>query len=421
MTGAPVVVVGAGLAGLACARSLAAAQVPVVVLEASDGLGGRVRTDRHEGFLLDRGFQVLLTGYPECRRQLDYAALDLRPFYPGAIVRVEGRFHRVADPFRRPLDALRSLGSPVGSFADKLRVLGLRRRALAGTQSQLWQRPATSTLATLTGLGFSSAMIDRFFRPFLGGIFLGRDLATSSRLLDFVMRMLAVGDTAVPAAGMGAIAEQLASTLPDGTLRLRSEVVALANDGVVLASGERIDASAVVVATEGDVAARLLGLATPASPRSVSAVYFDAPASPVGEATVVLNGDAGLVNNLAVMSDVAPTYAPPGRALVVAAVLGANQNQVDAQAGGDVLAAQVQTELTRWYGEGVRAWRHLRTYAIRWAQPSQLADELEPVERPVRVGPGRFVAGDHVETATLHGALVSGRRAAEAVLAERSR
>ncbi len=168
-------------------------------------------------------------------------------------------------------------------------------------------------------------MIDRFFRPFLGGIFLGRDLATSSRLLDFVMRMLAVGDTAVPATGMGAIAEQLASALPDGTLRLRKLAAALADDGVQAASGERVGASAVVVATEGDVAARLFGLATPALPRSVSAVYFDAPASPVGEATLVLNGDAGLVNNLAVMSDVAPTYAPPGRAPVVAAVLGANQ------------------------------------------------------------------------------------------------
>ena len=411
-TGLPVVVVGAGLAGLACARALAAAGRRVRLLERGDGPGGRVRTDVVDGFRLDRGFQVLLTAYPEARIQLDYVALDLRRFYPGALVRAEGRFHRVADPFRQPLDALRSLGNPVGSLRDKLRVLSLRSRALEGTLAQLWRRPATTALQELVRQGFSPRMIERFFRPFLGGIFLSRDLDTSSRMLDFVMRMMAEGDTAVPARGMGAISEQLAATLPAGTLRLGAEVTAVAPDGVTLAGGERLPAAAVVVATGGDVAARLLGLPAPPPPRSTATLWFAASASPVGAPILVLDGEGdGPVNNLAVLSDVAPAYAPPGQALVAASVPGMPAAD-DAE-----LERQVRAQLVRWYGPAA-TWRLLRVDRIRWAQPAQSPADLEPVAKPARLAPGLFIAGDHRDTASIHGALASGRRAAEAALAD---
>src|SRR3954471_6552064 len=137
---APVIVVGAGLAGLACARQLARLGRRVEVLEASDGVGGRVRTDAVDGFLLDRGFQVLLTAYPTARAELDYGALRLRTFYPGALVRIAGSFHRVAHPLRRPADALRSFLGPVGGPADKLRVLALLRRARTGSIQRLFER-----------------------------------------------------------------------------------------------------------------------------------------------------------------------------------------------------------------------------------------------------------------------------------------
>src|SRR5215210_6304108 len=195
-TTAPVIVVGAGLAGLACARELVRAGRSVEILEASDGIGGRVRTDTVDGFLLDRGFQVLLTAYPEARGQLNYAALGLRLFYPGALIRYHGRFYRLADPFRRPADALGSLFNPIGSPADKLRILALRRRAAAGSIDRLFERPETSTMQALTRLDFSNAIIERFFQPFLGGIFLGRELSTTSRMLEFVIRMFAEGNAA---------------------------------------------------------------------------------------------------------------------------------------------------------------------------------------------------------------------------------
>jgi phytoene dehydrogenase-like protein len=200
-----VLVVGAGLAGLCCAERLADHGLAPLVLEAAEDVGGRVRTDEVEGCLLDRGFQVLLTAYPTAREVLDYQALHLQPFEPGALVRCGGRFHRVADPWRRPFAALQGVFGPIGSLSDKLRVAALRRRVLQGAVRDLFERPERTTMAALREAGFSTAMIDRFFRPFLGGVFLDTKLETSSRMFEFVFRMFASGDVAIPARGMQAI------------------------------------------------------------------------------------------------------------------------------------------------------------------------------------------------------------------------
>lgn len=196
---ADVIIIGAGLSGLACALALRQRGVEPLILEASDGIGGRVRTDRRDGFLLDRGFQVLQTWYPEARRVLDYEALDLRPFEPGALVRRDGRFHRVSDVWRRPARLPEMLFSPVGTAGDKLRMLALRRRALQGDLETLYEREETDTLSMLRGMGFSRRMIDSFFKPFFAGVFFEPDLQISSRAFDFVFRAFALGDTALPA------------------------------------------------------------------------------------------------------------------------------------------------------------------------------------------------------------------------------
>ncbi len=248
-----IIIIGAGLAGLCCARELAGANLKPVVLEASDGVGGRVRTDPFEGFLLDRGFQVLLTAYPECQRVLDHDALDLQPFYPGALVRFEGGFHRVADPFRAPLSAVPTLLSPVGSLADKFRIARLRAALAQYTVDQLFLRHEITTRERLAQEGFSAAIIDRFFRPFLGGIFLEPELRTSSRMFDFVFRMFAEGESAVPQRGMAAIPEQIAARLPAGTVRCNCRV-----DDLAALAGRTI-----VLATEMPEAARLLGGSQP--------------------------------------------------------------------------------------------------------------------------------------------------------------
>ncbi len=207
---AHVIIVGAGLAGLACARELVRRGVACTVLEASDEAGGRVRTDQVEGFQLDRGFQVLLTGYPEAASLLDYQALQLHAFHPGALVRYAGRFHRISDPLRRPQDLLSSLMSPIGSLGDKLRILRLRGDALNRRLCAQAGRGDRTTMEALHSYGFSPAMRDRFLRPFLGGVFLDQSLSIPCRHFEFVWAAFSRGAIALPQRGMGAVAAQLA-------------------------------------------------------------------------------------------------------------------------------------------------------------------------------------------------------------------
>jgi phytoene dehydrogenase-like protein len=420
---APVIVVGAGLAGLACALELRRRGVEVVVLEASDGVGGRVRTDHVDGFLLDRGFQVLLAGYPECRAQLDYDALDLRAFFPGAVVQRGGRARVVADPRKHPLQALRALdGVARPSDAPALvRLLAASRRSVRdGLDDHGAAAADTETTAqALRAAGLSPTLIDAFLRPFLAGITLDPELTVSARFARFVLGSLTAGPTVVPAGGMGAIGEQLAARLPAGSLRLGAAVRDVHAEGVALAGGERVEAAAVVVATEGPAAARLVdGLPDPGSV-ATTCLWWDAPASPATgpPGALVLDGDgAGPVNNVAVLSDVAPGYAPPGRALVNASMAGL------AAADDDALDAAARAQLRGWFGPQVTGWRRLRVDRVAHAQPRQEPGTLETPQRPLRRSEGLWVCGDHRDTASLNGALASGRRAGAEVataLAER--
>jgi phytoene dehydrogenase-like protein len=401
---ADVVVVGAGLAGLACARVLTERNVDTVVVESSHRVGGRVGTDEIDGFLVDRGFQVYLTAYPEGRRFLDLGALDLKPFHPGADVWLGDRFHRMGDPFRRPTDAWASLRSPVGSVAEKLKGVRLRSRARSASATDLLEGGAdVATLDVLRSEGFSERMIERFFRPLFAGILLDRSLETSARVFRFVFKMLAQGDAAVPARGMQQIPEQLAAGLPEGVIRLgvRAEGI---DPGSVATTGGRIETRATVIATDAPEAARLIGLEAPPS-RAVAGIAFDAPEPPLRGPRLLLDGEGrGPVNNVAVMSEVAPAYAPSGRALVVVQTLDMAKN----------IEARVRERLQRWFGDAVAEWRHLSTHSFDHAHPSQ--NPPYTGRRPARLGDGQYVAGDHRVGASIDGALRSGRRAAEAVL-----
>lgn len=409
--GGQVVILGAGVAGLCCALRLQEKNIPCTILEASDGPGGRVRTDKVDGFLLDRGFQVLLTAYPEARRLLDFKALRLRTFAPGALVRFQGKLHRVSDPFRQPWTLPATLLSPIGSLADKLAVSRLRSRVRQGTVEEIWSRPETSSLEYLQSSGFGPRMIDAFFRPFFGGIFLETELATPSRMLEFVFRMFSEGRAALPAAGMGAISAQLAGRLAPGTVRLGARVESIGDGAVVLANREKIPAAAVVIATEAPEAARLLPGLYPPGAHSAACVYYATARAPVSKPILVLNGEgSGPVDSLCVPSAVAPTYAPAVQALVSATVVGA------AEAEEKELESEVRKHLAGWFGPEVKDWRHLRTYRIPFALPARKS--LEPAALPVRRRSGLYLCGDHRETPSLQGAMVSGRRAAEAVIGD---
>jgi phytoene dehydrogenase-like protein len=414
-TSPDVLIVGAGLAGLACGRHLADAGVSFQIIEASDGIGGRIRTDEVEGFLLDRGFQVLLTAYPEAQRTLDYHALELKKFTPGVLSWFAGRMNKLVDPWRTPGGWAESLRSDFGGFLDKLRMLRLRSQLRASSIEQIFGRPEHSTKEALVSAGFSDDFIHRFFRPFLGGIFLDCELKSSSRIFEFVFKMLSEGDIAVPARGMGAIALQIASHLPANCIRLNTHAESLHENELTLAGGESLRARAIVVAADGPAAAQLAGEAEPAS-RSVTCFYYSADEPPVPHPMLVLNGDgAGPVNNFTVMSQVAPSYAPPGKSLISVTVLGV-QELTDQQLGGFIIA-----QMKNWFGPIASGWRHLKSYRIPHAQPQQFPGALDPPQRPVRIRPGIYLCGDHRDHASIQGAMFSGRRAAEAVLADLSR
>lgn len=405
------VIVGAGLAGLSCARELSARGASALVLEASERLGGRVRTDEVDGFRIDRGFQVLLTAYPECRDRLDYGALELRPFRPGSLIQREGRRTRLSDPWRDPGGLLASLFSPAATLGDKLKMAALRRRLRATDVEQIFADDTRTTLERLRDEGFSDVIVDSFFRPFLGGVFLERELETSSRFFEFVFKMFAEGDVAVPARGMQAIPEQIAASLPSGQLRLRSPVAEVAPGRVRLRDGETIEASHVVVATDGTEASRLLSGGEAPRWRSTDCLSFDADEPPYSEALLLLNGDGkGPINNVAVMSNVAAEYAPAGRALVAVSV-------VAPDAPRERVEVDVRDQLNDWFGPAVTRWRTIRHDRVERALPAQPVGWLSPARRPVELSDGLFVCGDARDNASINGAMVSGRRTAEAILA----
>lgn len=402
------IIIGAGLAGLACALKLRDAGHPALLLEKSDAVGGRVRTDSVDGFLLDRGFQVYLDAYPTAGNLLDLAALDLKKFEPGALVFSKGRRMRVMDVFRRPQHLVSSGLAPIGSVFDKMRVALLRQRCLGTSLDDLAGHEDLTTEQFLRQFGFSERIIDSFFRSFYGGIFLERELRTSSRMFEFTFKMFSQGSATLPALGMGEIPRQLASRLPAKNLRCGVEIESVVGKVVTLTNGDQLTAENIVLALPADAAQALVPALDLAPPtwRSVSNLYFSAPKSPLaGEPIIALPASGeGLVNNLSVPSDLAPSYAPTGKSLISVSVLGLPSNPD--------LASDVLTELTEWFGSEVKAWQHLRTDRIAHALPEQ----APAAKTPAKPAPPLYLCGDHQTSASIEGAIISGQATAKAIL-----
>ncbi|CAO2823233.1 unnamed protein product [Amaranthus hypochondriacus] len=418
------IIIGGGLAGLSAATQLHSSNIPFVLLEASDNIGGRVRTDIVDGFILDRGFQIFITAYPEAQKLLDYSSLNLKKFYSGARVYFNGEFHTVADPLRHFSDSLGTLGNPIGTVLDKL-LIGLTRiKVLIKSNEEIFTSDEVPVIKLLKSSGFSDSIIDRFFRPFFGGIFFDRELETTSRLFDFIFKCLALGDNTLPANGIAEIPNQLASKLPSDCIRLNSRVTSIEIDdekriNLSLDNGEKlITEIGVILAVEQPEVEKLLeGIYKPGTSkpgRSTVCLYFttDPDKIPTSDPVLFLNGSGrGIVNNMFFPTNVAPSYGPPDKALVSVSLIGSFDDVSD-----DDLIDRVIQELSEWFGKSVKDWKHLRTYRVRFAQPNQ-SPPTDLLKNPkIGSGFGLYLCGDFQTSATFDGAMVSGRRAVEALL-----
>ncbi|MEM6910595.1 MAG: NAD(P)/FAD-dependent oxidoreductase [Verrucomicrobiota bacterium] len=402
-----VVVIGAGLSGLSAAGKLQEAGLSPLVLEASDRVGGRVKTDQVEGFLLDHGFQIFLTAYPTAQRLFDYPALGLRSFRSGALIRVRQQWHRIEDPLRDPSPRRfwSALRAPIGSIADKARLALLRRRLLDTSIAEIWsQAPAPPTLAFLRERGFSQRMLHRFFQPFYGGVFLEKELQTDSRLFEFTFKMFAEGEATLPARGMQALPEQLAARLGEGAIRLGTTVTRLQGRTLHLESGESLEAEAVVLACEAPAALSLLGQQTAPPGHDVTCLYFRSKSLPYEDPFIALDGDrSSPIQTFCIPSLVQPSYAPEGEHLLSVSVLGAHDPQS--------LARDMEAELRRLFPSLLPAHlAYLHGYTVRHALPPSTPAPLPALEE------GQFLAGDFTQHASLEGALQSGLRAADEAL-----
>ncbi|QIP84178.1 FAD-dependent oxidoreductase [Streptomyces sp. Tu 2975] len=402
-----VVVVGAGLAGLACSLDLCRAGLRVHLLEASDQVGGRMRTDRRDGFLLDRGFQVFNTSYPQIKRRVDLRELRLRPFTPGVLVNTPSGRVRIVDPTREPRSAAALLPGRYFGPRDLIGLAGLTARDMLLPPKFLKRRRDRTTAAALKDAGLSPEVIDELLRPFLSGVFLEDELETSARFFHLVWRSMARGSLCLPAAGIGAVPAQLAASLPPGTLRLETLVTALTDDGILLGDGSELRADAVVVATAAPAAARLLpGLQAPGG-RTVTTYYHAAARSPLGEPVLLVDGRREFLNTC-VLSEVAPTYAPRGTALVSTSALGVDLPGRERSLRGGLAEA---------YGTDTADWQLIAACTVEDALPAM--PPPWPLSRTTRQGSARYLCGDHRATGSVQGALASGTRAAREVLADR--
>jgi len=415
-----VVVAGAGLAGLVAARHLAAADATVECLETADRVGGRVVSRSVDGFTLDRGFQVLFTGYPAVRRELDLEALAIRRFAPGATIAAPNHRSTLSDPLGDPSGLLPTLLNRDVTTRDKLRLYRLHRELAGRDPADRFAGEDVSIRRYLEERGFSTAFLERFAEPFYGGITLDRSLSSSSHVFEYTFEMLSTGETVVPAEGMGAIAEQLrwhaeraGATVETG--RTVTDVVP-AGSGVPVETDEGpVSADAAVVATDPHTAGELTGVTTPTDARGCVTVHCSIPSHQTLDtgSRILLNAADDRPNTVAPMSAAAPEYAPDGRELLSATFLG------DPDADDESLGATVQEALAAWYPEN-----HFGEFEVvavdrvpfaQYGQPPGFRDTVPSVDAPD--GPV-FLAGDYTQWSSIQGALDSGRVAAEAVQAD---
>ncbi len=411
------------MSGLTAAINLKSKGYKVLILEASSQVGGRVASDVVDDFILDRGFQVLLTEYPETKSYLDYEKLELQKFNAGAIILKDGKMHTLADPLRHPTLLLKTAFSRIGTLTDKFSILALRQNTTSKTIREIFAKPEISSLNKLHARGFSQEMIDTFFRPFFGGIFLDDSLNTSSRMLDFVFKMFSEGYAAVPKLGMQSLPNQLALHFSEHEIITNTKVKnvnSVTNQPdvreVIDVSGNTYYAKTVLLAgnendllnnqEDKDELNHQEGVGT-------TTVYFWTEKLPYSGPWLMLCADNdSIINNIAIMSEVSPAYAPRNKHLIAVSCLGVlDENQ-------HACIRAVKDDLKLYFGEEVKNWHHLRTYKIRYALPTQKHVQYDISPARFKVDDLVYRTGDYLLNGSISGAMRSGELVADLIASE---
>ena len=397
------IIIGAGLAGLTAAYYLQKSNQPYLLLEATDRVGGRVKTDEQAGFLMDRGFQVFLTAYPEAKKVLDYSRLDLRAFDPGAmLLRSGGKVDYLGDPLRQPSSLLSTAFTSAATVRDKVNILKTKSAVTDKSIDQIFQEKESTTLELLKQqYGFSNQILEQFLRPFYAGIFLEQNLSTSGRMFEFVFKMFSEGDAAIPASGMEAIPKQILSHLDAKNIRLGQKVKTVQEGAVIMENGEKHRATKVLIATQATGLASKVSKVNRAS-RSTTNIYFKSAVQPFKRKAIALSTDtSGLVNNMTCMTNVSEKYSDGDHLISVSLK---ENSAYDANT-----PKQVLSELSEWYPSAVD-WKHLKTYELKYALPLQ--DHVTN-DNIIKVSEHMAIIGDHTMNGSINAAMKSGRLGAE--------
>ena len=423
-----VVIIGGGVAGLCAAIHCERRGLDWTLLEASDRLGGRVGSRMIDGCRIDRGFAVLLTAYPELRGMIDLEQLDLRTFQSGARIQRAGAFIRVANPLRHPIRGLISALTGAIGVIDAFRILPIAMRAAFGRS--VIDPDAShgfSARDLLRQMKVSEQLIDQFFRPFFGGIFLDGSLGADAAAFEFRLAMFARGTAALPREGMGAIAQQLIAQIPNQRIRMATAVREINRIGedatstrwsVTTNVGQIYDASAIIIALDADGARSLLPSLPSRAWCSTAAITWRVEAEKLPpalrEPILLLDGDGdGPVNHLCSPTTVVAAYAPQGTSLISGNVI----DPVILTLSDEELERSARAQMAKWFSaEATRGWKIVCIERIQHALPRQHPQDFA-ARLKMDQGDGLFLAGDHVTDGSINGAMRSGRIAADAVIA----
>ncbi len=408
---ADVIIIGGGLSGLTAARQLHSLCIDFKLIEASNRIGGRVKTDIIDGFRLDHGFQVLLTAYPEAQRWLNYSDLNLKAFNPAALLLYpNGSKDQLGDPLRDFGSLFPTLLSNAGSLSDKLKTWTLKNRLAKLSVEEIFQQKEISTMDVLSEeYGFSQKMIRHFFQPFFAGIFLDSELKTSRRMFDFVFKMFSENDTAIPNLGMEEIPKHLASKLTKESIITNARVRKIDGQEVILEDGSSFRAPHIILATQAKgMVKEYASIKT--NHQSTTHLHFVAQDDPIGMPVIALNAsEKRLANNICTISNVANAYAPEGQHLVSISVVG------DSGMDGKALQQAVQKELQTWVGKSSLDWEHLHTRKIEYALPNQQNVLHRAPENQYTLRDGLYACGDFQMNGSINAAMITGRKVAEIV------